>query len=70
MIEMTRLVEPATNNPFSDEILVRYVDDPVYENRPERIHVRIWGRMGYFMTPEQAKELRDKLDKVLKEAGE
>lgn len=65
---MTGLTEPATNNPFSDEIRVECVDDPIYENRPERIHIRIWGRMGYFMTPEQAKELRDKLNEALKEA--
>ena len=63
---MTGLTEPSTSNPFSNEIQVNRVDDQIYENRPE-IHVRIWGRMGYFMTLEQAKELRDKLNEVLKE---
>lgn len=66
---MTRLTEPATNNPFN-EILVNRVNVQVYENHLERIHVRIWGRMGYYMTLEQAKELRDKLNEVLKEDEE
>lgn len=61
---MTGLTEPATNNPFSDEIRVNYDNDSSYG---PGIHVRIWGCMGYFMTSEQAKELRDKLDMALRE---
>ena len=67
---MTGLTEPATNNPFSDEILVEPFTDPGYPARIETVHLRIWGRMGYFLTVEQAKELRDKLNEVLKEVEE